>query len=502
LPACGESTGPSPSKPNVIVLLVDTLRRDRLGVHGYDKRISPCMDRLAAEGVCFNNAVAPSSWTKPSVASLMTGLYASRHGAILYPSGTDHEKLPGTMALSQSQVTLSEKLKTAGFRTAAFITNPHIIPSLNFDQGFDTFVQPAGIGEELFQKSGEWIETLAPGERFYLYLHLFDPHIPYFPPKEYRKRFAKDGPGERAPYTRKGSPLGIQTWLNQYKAWKRKGESDQFKFDYDRFHALITEKAPDLAARIDAGRIEAEIFLDFNGKDDPALIERTSHLISLYDGEVAYTDDAMERFIAWLKEKKLLENTILIVTADHGEGFMEHDTWGHHYNVFGEEIDVPLLFRIPGPDGPYRGAFDAPVSLVDIFPTVLDILGMTVPREIDGISLWPAMKSSDPSILSDRPVFSELILNKQDHAAIFLEDWKLIRTQPPGRSVKWLLYDLKKDPNEQAPLDIEGVGDSGAKMKRILNEFLQNRTLPLTEEGAKDFLSEEEIKQMKALGYM
>jgi arylsulfatase A-like enzyme len=484
------------------VLLVDTLRRDRLGVHGYEKRISPCMDRLAAEGICFNNAVAPSSWTKPSVASLMTGLYASRHGAILYPSATDPNKLAGTMALSQSRVTLSEKLKTAGFRTAAFITNPHIIPSLNFDQGFDTFVQPAGIGEELFQRTSEWIETLAPGECFYLYLHLIDPHMPYFPPEEYRKKFASNEPADRAPYTRKGSPLGIQTWLNQYKAWKPEEESDRFQFDYDRFHALIAKKAPDLAAKMDAERIESEIFLDFDGKDDPALIERTSHLISLYDGEVAYTDDALERFIAWLKEKKLLENTVLIITADHGEGFMEHGTWGHHHNVFGEEIDVPLLFRIPGPDGPYRGTFDDPVSLVDIFPTVLDILGMTVPREIDGISLWPAMKSADPSILPDRPVFSELILEKQDHAAIFLKDQKLIRTQPPGRPVKWLLYNLNNDPNEQTPLDLDGEEDSGAKIKRILNEFLQNRSLPFRSEGGKDYLSEEEIKQMKALGYM
>jgi arylsulfatase A-like enzyme len=197
---CGH--GPPAVDKNVIVLVIDTLRRDRLHAFGFDGNISPCMDELAVDGFCFRKAFAPSSWTKPSVASLLTGLYPGRHGAVGCPTF-----LTGLGDLKESHRTLAEYLKEAGYFTAAMVTNPHIVPKNHFDQGFDEFVEPAGNAEVLLDKALEWIRGRAGAQRYFLYLHIFDPHMPYAPPAPYQK-IREDRPGGRIPVRTAGEPPG------------------------------------------------------------------------------------------------------------------------------------------------------------------------------------------------------------------------------------------------------------------------------------------------------
>jgi arylsulfatase A-like enzyme len=487
---------------NVIIVLVDTLRRDRLGAQSAAGPTSPCMDRLAGEGVSFEHAVAPSSWTKPSVASLMTGLYARTHGAVRVTRADETSRMKGSTSLSSKHVTMAETLREAGYRTAAFVTNPNIIPALNFDQGFDLFVQPAGDAGALIQQSLDWIEASGKEDKFHLYLHLIDPHFPYFPPKEYRERFAPGVRGAGALLALEATAVVIHSWLNQFTQWKPENPTDRFRFDFDKAKTLIQKTMPDMASRLDLDKLRSELDLDFQGKDDPALIRQTDYLISLYDGEVAYSDHAIRRLMDGLEENKILDHTIVVVTADHGESFLEHYTWGHRHSVFGEEVDVPLIFRIPGSDGTFKGAFHETVSLVDVFPTLLDMLEMEIPGPVEGISLWPAIERADSNLLPARPVFTELIIDQQDHAAVLMGRKKLIRSQAPDNRVKWMYYDLESDPLEQAPLDPEGHDELGKKLQKLLDEYIRKRDLPFGEEKGLDSLTEEEIKQMQALGYI
>ncbi|MFT7462289.1 MAG: choline-sulfatase [Pseudohongiellaceae bacterium] len=180
--ACSEL---APTHPNVVVVLVDTLRADRLGAHGSQRNITPKLDALAAQSVVFSRAIAPANWTKPSVASLFTGLYPERHGAVASAARDQSHS-----ALAPQLTTLAEVLGDAGFDTAAFITNPHINVAGQFDQGFGHFVQPAETAVVLVNQAGTWLDERANDRPFFLYLHLIDPHSPYDPPPNVRAALA------------------------------------------------------------------------------------------------------------------------------------------------------------------------------------------------------------------------------------------------------------------------------------------------------------------------
>jgi choline-sulfatase len=476
---------------NVIVLLVDTLRRDRVG-----KSLSPCLDRLAAEGICFRGAVAPSSWTKPSVASLMTGLYPGQHGAVRYPWQPKTVGFHGMVPLDERHVTLAERMKAAGFRTAAFVTNPHIIPAYQFNQGFDEFTQPAGDAGELLDRALEWIESSS--GRFFLYLHLIDPHQPYFPPEQYRERMAKGDPGEKAPYTRKGDPMEVALWLQQFVHWEPAHEGDSFRFDYERILSKLKENYPDISDELTAEGVRAKMFLDFSGEEDPRLLGRTEFLTSLYDAEVAFTNDAIEGFVQALKENGVLDKTVLVVTADHGEAFVEHEAWGHGINVHAEQVDIPLIFHVPLPEGPMKGEFTDPVSLVDVAPTLLDMIGAPAPRDMAGSSLWPLIREGRRGALGKRPVFSETTLITGDHVACVMQGRKMLRIERPNGKVQWLCYDIEQDPAELNPLDPA----SEPELRRAVERLIQNRTRQFVEKGGEEMnLTEEEIAEMKKFGY-
>jgi arylsulfatase A-like enzyme len=486
----------------VIVLSIDTLRRDGLGAFGGKEYLSPCLDRLTEEGFAFRCAIAPSSWTKPSVASLMTGMYPGQHGAVLAPNRRTVVGFKGTSELSSKYTTLAERLKAEGYRTAAFITNPFISRSANFHQGFDDFTQPAGNAEELLDRAAAWIDSLRPDDRFFLFLHLIDPHDPYFPPGEYLDQNQGIDPGPGAPFSMKGDPGEIKLWLTQYKRWESSRSSDPFEFDYQRINSIIKSRFPDFAKNLETEQIREHLNLDFEDPKDPDLQRRIDYLTSLYEAEIMYCDEAIGNYIQGLRNKGILDETLLVVSADHGEALFEHMNWGHCLSVHGEEVNIPLLFRIPGPGGPLEGSHDGPVSLVDVFPTILDLLDLTIPEKVTGCSLKPLIVNGDAPTLRKRPVFSETSLQSRDCIAVQITDKKMIRTMGRNRAIEWAFYDLESDPLEMDPLDPEEAGAEARTMMHAIDRFAGNRRRDYDDTDEMKPFSEEEKKQIKALGYL
>jgi arylsulfatase A-like enzyme len=486
-----------PEDANVIIILVDTLRRDRLGAHGYLKDVSPYMDLLADEGFCFRRAVAPCSWTKPSVASLLTGLYPGQHGAL-----GDHVVLKNMAFLDTKFTTLAERMKRAGYRTGAFVTNANIISRYHFDQGFDNFTQPAGDAKELFGKASRWIKKHGEKGKFFLYLHLIDPHEPYLPPPEYQERFVHGEPGEKAPFTEHGRPKEIVEWLEQYTRRKAGTEGGKFEFDYEPLLGELKERLSDILPDVTREKIRSYIDVNFRSLEDPELLRRAEYLTALYDGEVSYTDDAIRDFVTELKHDDVLDETVLVVTSDHGEAFLEHNRWGHRQYVHAEEIDIPLIFRIPGPDGiPLKGEIDDYVSLVDLYPTLLDMLDLPAPGNVDGISLWPVMQGGGGTMLANRPVFCESTFEDGDHVSAMMGKSKVIRSAGKN-SVRWIYYDLEKDPGENEPLDPTRAGEEARALMQSVESLLNRRKLDFNKKVEIGTPSDEEIEQLQELGYL
>jgi arylsulfatase A-like enzyme len=493
LPAAGCGKKSPFDDGNVIIILIDTLRRDKLGVYNDRIDFSPGLDRLAREGFRFTRAVAPSPWTKPSVASLFTGLYSGNHGVL-----GDHVVLTNMAHLDPSFTTLAERFKTEGFSTAAFVTNPQIQVRYHFDQGFDTFVQPAGDAGELLGKAEEWIDSQS--GRFFLYLHLIDPHEPYMPPPDYKARFAPGEPGDKAPLTAFGRPRELVEWLDQYQQWRAGGEQGEFEFDYEPLVKEVRERLSGIDVDLTEEQIRSHLEIGFKGLDDPELLRRAEYLMNLYDGEVAYTDDQIHAFLKRLEGSGLLDKTVLIVTADHGEAFLEHGYWGHRRSVYYTETDIPMFFRIPGMEGkPVNGVSNDLVSLVDLYPTLLDMYGIDAPAGLAGVSLWPAMRDGTP--LKKRPVYSEAIFAYGDHVSAQVEHDKVVRSST-SNGVSWKHYDLKNDPEERHPLKPEEGGPGAKALMKAVEGLLDRRTLDFEKAGDAGGLTEQERKQLEELGYL
>jgi arylsulfatase A-like enzyme len=318
--------------PNVIIYLVDTLRADRLGCYGQARNLSPHIDAFAGDGVLFRRAMAQAPWTKPSVASILTGVGPGTHGA-----NDVRDVIPEEMT------TLAELLAAAGMHTAAFLVDGNVSAEFGFRQGFADFVAlPApGRGKERRLQFSERINRRVyhwlrkQGERpFLLYVHTLDPHEPYEPPLRDRTRFASHvrdpsiGSLEAVRRLRRGAP-------------------------------------PEETHRRD--------------------------LMALYDAEVAANDRSFGAFVKSLKKLGLYDDALIIFLSDHGEGFWEHGVLGHARTLHAEALDLPLLVKFPAGTGWAGRHTDRLAQHVDIVPTILDYLGLPAPPHLEGRSLIGAV---------------------------------------------------------------------------------------------------------------
>ncbi|MEM9379074.1 MAG: sulfatase-like hydrolase/transferase [Planctomycetota bacterium] len=302
--------------PNVVYVVMDTLRRDRLGCYGYDRPTSPRLDAFAAQGLQFMDAYTTSSWTWPSTASLMTGLLPDSHGV----------KSSKACTLSQRLETLAEALQARGYTTAAFSGNPIVEPDRFFDQGFESFdveVPEFRMSDVVVPPALEWLEVHAP-VRFFLYLHLVDPHAPHDPHPDEMVRL--------------GLPL-------QPPDWPEAG-----------FRGILRRDTPSEAVKTYASQ--------------------------LYDTSVATGDRWFGAVLDKLQELGLTESTIVVFTSDHGEEVFDHGFRGHGHDVWAELVRAPLVIAGPGiPRGVRSGAVSnrfVPTTLASLVGADLEIPGPRV----------------------------------------------------------------------------------------------------------------------------
>lgn len=387
---------------NVIVLLIDTLRADRLKPYNPKSRVkTPVLDGLAAEGAVFGLAQSPENWTKPSVASVLTGLHPTTHGA-----NQTESRLPADATL------LSEHLKAKGFKTGSFIANGYVSDRFGFDQGWDHYTnyireRKSTEAENVFRETGDWIEKNK-GGRFFAYVQTIDPHVPYDPPEEYLKMY------DAREYT---GPVQPRMTPEQLEQAKRK----QLTFTAS-----------------DQRRLEA-----------------------LYDGEISQHDHFLGLFIERLKKLGVWEDTLLVVTSDHGEEFNDHGSWGHGHSVYQELLHVPLVFYRSGAIEKRHVA--GAVSTLSIPATVCELVGVERIAEDEGGSLagW---------IFGRRPAMPPVAFS------YFHEERRVITTANHKFLVRGNLttglFDLQADPLEKKEIELDHQPVAQRYLRTLLGQFL------------------------------
>jgi arylsulfatase A-like enzyme len=417
----------SPSEarsPNVLLIVVDTLRADRLGIYGHNRATSPNLDAFAAKAMVYEQAYSQAPWTTPSIGSLLTGRYPSQLGI--------HK---GRSSLSKRERLLSELLGSKGFQTGAAISHSYCGSAWRFNQGFDSFDESNVLGHSAITSTGvtdksiEFIDQTDPAKPYFLFAHYFDPHFAYV---EHESHSFGQGASYKGPVK---SDMRVQALR---KASQRLNQSD------------------------------------------------VDELFRLYDSEIAFTDSQIGRLLSHLEQRGDLENTVVVFTADHGEEFLDHGRWGHTTRLYDEVIRVPLFIRFP--DGT-MGRESQPVALIDVVPTILGALGIRAPRQLEGIDLAKPLDA-------DRVVFSETSKGAELIAAI-RGNHKLILPKDPKKAE---LYNLETDRLETTNI--------AAHHPAIVLEFLDAITpwksgnRATGELGSEVKLSEDEVLQLEALGYV
>ena len=379
-------------RPNLVLITIDSLRSDHLGVYGYPRPTSPQIDAFAREAVVVSDAITQAPYTKAAVASLLTGLFPTAHKTyttsvplrLLQPSGSvGSATVQQTDVLSADLPTLPASLQAAGYHTIAFSANPYLIPDFGFAHGFDTFTYVKG--EDAVYAHADEMMALATKavaqapQPFFLWVHLMDTHNPYTPPEPYRSMLPPLTPA------RPIDPSHIPDYL-------RIGNSNDLNL---------------YLARYDAGARAA--------------------------------DTAIGRFFSALRASHLWDQTGVVVTADHGEGFMEHNLMSHNNSLYDELLHVPLIIKLPGLT-PRK--VHAQVQLADLFPTLARVAGASVPKTLHGFDIMPVLTGTGSA---EPYAYAELVGARFALRAL---DWKIIASFQGGRE----LFNLKSDHGEAANL--------------------------------------------------
>ncbi len=358
------------ARPHVIILLADSLRADHLGCYGYQLETSPTIDGLARSGVLFERAIAPAPWTKPSVASLFTSRLPSSHGVTRFLTTAtlkDVPELHGFDRLPDSMLTLAEVFEEQGYLTLAVSANWWVDPVFGLDQGFTEFFglsynRDAGsdgrqltytnlpashLNKLVFDwldandyRASKWFEKLCVHRKpLLVYIHYMDVHGPYSSPGKYDAMF--DSHFLSLPI----EPLN---------------ELDLERLDY-----------------LDLGFTNRNLYR------------------SRYDGQIAYFDMELKNLFDSLGSRGILDRALLVLTADHGESLGEHGAWGHGDTLFQTEVHVPLI--VSGLEGIELGTrVRETISLIDLAPTLCQVLGIAQPDDFEGVSLLDNLRGKQP----------------------------------------------------------------------------------------------------------
>ncbi len=394
---------------NLLVITLDTMRVDRLGVYGYEKAKTPNLDNLTSKGIMFENCYSPVPLTLPAHCSIFTGRYPLGHRV----------RDNGTFFLNENETTLAEMLKDNGYDTYAVIASFVLLSKFGLSQGFSVYDDTLDAGELLhnfyseitaevvYGKFSRWFKKRGQ-QKFFAWVHFYDPHAPYTPPDPYRT-----------------------------------GDS----------------------------------------------------LSDLYDGEVAFMDESIGKIIGDLKERDLLESTLVVIAGDHGEAFGEHQEYGHSVFCYEENLRIPLIFyntRLFPENLTVKGR----VNLIDIVPTLLDMFGMNIPSEVQGKSFAAMMEGKEEK--KERTFYVESMYGKESLGwapltGIIDGAHKYISLPEPE------LYDLLADPREK-----NNLFSQRTDVARSLDEKLKSYVMGYSISGgdSKRELSAEDRRRLESLGYI
>ncbi len=442
--ACAGDSAGTARRPNIVLITLESIRTDHVSRHGYHRPTTPSLDALAEEAILFQNAYSVTSWTLPAHASIFTGLYPSAHRVVYTRDKLD-----------DSHTTLAEHLGAAGYQTAGFVSGPWLQKQHNLHQGFEIYDESASnpdkdlseaevTNPEMEKRLTRFLEEgRDPGRPFFLFAYFWDPHYDYIPPEPYASTFVPDD----------AVPIDVTGYFKK-------------------------------------GVVNRHISR-----------QQLDYVISQYDGEILWTDELLGRLWDRLRALGLWENTAIIVTSDHGEEFFDHGTKGHKNNLYEESVRVPLVLKVSG-TGP---RVDERVSsLVDLYPTVLELAGVTGPDPHHGRSL---LRPPD----SGRSIYFELQSewNFRDPATGRLEyvpnvfvavrdgSSKLIVERNEGRRE---LYDLAADPSEKRPLE---AGPEHALYHDLLTHFREMKDdASRWQQAGPAQLTPEQEERLRSLGYL
>ncbi len=434
--------GRDEARPDVLLLLVDALRADHVGAYGYPRPTTPAIDALARDAVVFEQAVSQSTFTKTSIASLFTGLFPYRHGVYRGSQRENPTKVTSDI-LPQRLTTLAELLRDHGYLTAAWVQNSHLRKFMGFAQGFVTYHDQQGPVERIAGKVEHFLDLAARREGVFVYAHFIDLHDPYRPPPPYAAMFG--APGDDA-----YAGIDLAEW-GAYLAELREGKRQL----------------------------------------EPAQAER---LAALYDGQIRRVDDRLGRLFARLRRLGLYDSTLIVLTADHGDGFLEHGFISHSTTPYEELVRVPLIVKLPAGRGA-GSRIGTQSRLVDVLPTVLELAGIRETLDIDGCSLVPLLRGEAQRDSACGVAVSE-IADQDGEPTLALRTAAAKFIRRPGQPDE--LYDLATDPGETRNVAGTGLAEEPV-LARMAAGIAEARRQAATEQVT---LDPQLIRELKALGYL
>ena len=365
-----------PPRPNVILIIVDTLRADHLGCYGYRRNTSPSIDSLAQAGTRWSSVTAQANWTLPATASIFTGLTVRSHGVMMTSTGATYGFDPETP-------TIATILESHGYSTGGFVNVYLLSEHLGFHRGFESYHSNSmghGMAGETVDRFLQWRRSDDSSAPFLAVIHLYDVHDPYDPPRQFDTLYTENG------------ACGLTNW---------------------------TRTPGDAAA---------------NPEEKP-------HLMGLYDGEIRWVDSQLSRVFSWLRESGQADSTLVIVTADHGEAFLEREGRPGilHRSLYQEVIHVPLIISGPGIEA--ARVDSTPAGQYDILPTVLACLELERRSDFDGRNLLASDAQAARAIPTTRLRASRAAHTRGHRKVIWF-----------ARTDSTVMYDLEEDPLEREPL--------------------------------------------------
>lgn len=436
----------------ILFFTVDALAANHLSTYGYERTTSPELTRFAAEAVLFENAVAPAPWTYPSYAAQLT----SRHS--LTTMGFKGWRIP------ESETTIAEYLQDAGYVTAGFVDNHYLYRKFGMAQGFDHYEEYNKSNRKSLHRALDWVKR-HPRDPFFLFVHTNDVHSPYIPSEPWTRMFDHD-----------------EHW----------GEPHRLE--------VLRHRQPHVF-----GALPRVVYR--KGRRDVNYYE------ARYDAAIRQTDFEFGRLVELLESLGDWDDTVVIFSSDHGESMGNHDFYFNHGLLYEDIIRVPLLIKFPG------GRFDGrriatQVSLLDLLPTVLEMLNLPARNRIAGKSLFPLVRGERAvqhgAIFASEGIFEQYMIRT--------DQWKLLKLIPgtdeqpskqawrsfPGvdlerpDKVYWQLYDLVDDPDER-----HDVIDEHPAIARSLKAKLEDWIArPEDYKSESIELGDEDRERLRALGYV